>query len=303
MQTRLRGFAIAGSTGAGFTPSNTIERFTRATEASAAIAATTSITMSHGGCSVNSKPKSYTMGGDNSSGVSVTTIETLTFAAEASAVLGSALPTKMGAHYGSGLNNFDTGWQMGGGVDGGVSSSTAIVRLPFATETAATSSTVISTGTYFSAGVSSPAGKGFSMGGRNTAGTTFTRIDKFVFSGETISTLAATLDNALVASAKVNSPLKGYKMGGATASNVIEDMDFTAETSVVIAATLDAINQSNSGISFPDRGYALGGLSGGSANSAIIENLVYSGETSAAIATVLSVSRVDHACVHTPGML
>ena len=133
--------------------------------------------------------------------------------------------------------------------------------------------------------------KGFVMGGWTGAAAKAT-IEDMVFSGETSSLIAATLDTAKRGVAGVSSPTKGYGMGGNTgaATAVIEDIIFADETSQAIAATLNVARWAPAGVFSDLKGYAAGGYTG-----AVVENDIddmdFATETSTILAATLDVAK------------
>ena len=130
-------------------------------------------------------------------------------------------------------------------------------------------------------------------GYQNTATTgKQTRIEKFLYSADTISTLSAVLSAARYTQAGLTNFLNfGYWAGGADSADAstssITKMTYSTDTTSTLSATLgSAIQSSGSASNLSTAGYVMGGVTTVGTN--IIQKLTYSGETTSTISATLT---------------
>ena len=184
---------------------------------------------------LSSKFSGYTCGGGTSTvnAAASSTVNKMTFASEAIFSLSTTL-TKLNQVRTSagGIYTSTMGYIMGGNTGSDPVATTE--RMTFTTENIATSSaTLATTGEKFAACFSSSAGYLFS-------GTAYVgSILKYVFSGDTCSTIGSTLNDRTSASGS-NSTGAGYIAGGNTgsASTTIDKFGFLNDTANILVSSL-----------------------------------------------------------------
>ena len=145
---------------------------------------------------------------------------------------------------------------------------------------------------------------GYSSGGTydTTVNVYLTRIDKLVYSGESLSNLAATLSGAPGRSSAefANSNVAGYQAGGFNGAtggsvSVINKLTFSNDANSSIAATLSIVRGENYGVANTGTaGYVGGGYStGGSVDST--DKLTFSNDSRSTLGSTFSeIARNDN---------
>lgn len=97
----------------------------------------------------------------------------------------------------------------------------------------------------------------------------------------------------------VCSSLKGYVMGGATATykTVIDGIQFSDESSFTAASALSSGRKKQAGVFSSSKGYALGGVDVAEGNTAEIVSLQFSDDSVAVSGAAISVARATAAGV------
>jgi len=279
-------YYYAGYLGGGSTASTTITRFIFADESCADI----SETMATGRntlAGVSASEAGYWAGGGSYSDV----VSKFNFSSETEANLAATLGT--GRNNLASVQSSSMGYVLGG-YNG--SASNVIDDINFSDDTSSTVGTTLGTSRYGAGGVSSST-KGYVMGGQGP----ISSIEAFVFSGETISTLGATMSasRANILSG-VQSADAGYCAGGEEASKVnkIEKFTFSSETSANLAATLGTARQRTGSVSGTDKGYFFGGDNAGDFTD--IDDIDYATDASATLAAVLPTAKYGLAGISNP---
>ncbi|MGH7241572.1 MAG: hypothetical protein ACREGB_04715, partial [Candidatus Saccharimonadales bacterium] len=140
------------------------------------------------------------------------------------------------------------------------------------------------------AGVSSAAAYSFGGDNDNLSGD-YNIIQRLVFSGESTSTISATISDAAFSTAGTYSTTNGYRMGGDAvhgASTIIDRLAFATEVRTTLAAVLTQNYLGASGASSSTKGYIAGGAG---AVTTRINSLLFSNETVSIVSSGLSVQR------------
>ncbi len=118
-------------------------------------------------------------------------------------------------------------------------------------------------------------------------------IESFTFNDGTSAVITATLASTTRIAADVNSPLKGYLMGGlyggSTKTTIIQAIVFGTETAGQVSGVfLNTGRSEGTGINSRTKGYHMGGWNG---PTNVIEDLNFSDETSDVITATMSASK------------
>lgn len=228
----------------------------------------------------------YWMGGRNSGGSEVTTVEKLAYSTETRTTTSDTLDTAR-RFAAPGVSTIK-GYHMGGNPG----STTTIEAIVFTTEAIAAISATLPGGKNGNSGASSTT-KAYSMGGDNGVSAT-SSIYSLTFSGESTATVANSLgSNKQDLCSSTYSSTKGYVMGGYVAGAVtsIDALTYSGETTAVLSAVLSSARFGQGGVWSSTKAYCLGGDTGGGSAINNINALVFSGETCGSIGATLSSAR------------
>lgn len=223
----------------------------------------------------------------------ITTIQKLEFAKDFLTTLSGTL-SNAAAEAGAVQNNNVAGYILGGNTFAGTSIS-AIDKVTFPSETkSALGASLPAARSGLGGGASNTGSAGYVLGGTTTAAPGGTAaIIKLAYSGESVSTLSATISfNRRRGYDISNDGTAGYGLGGYNdslpgASNVIAKLLFSTETRTNLSATLtdaqfDLIGFSNTGVA----GYAIENRS-----TQTNSKLDYSTETKTSLSAKISTQR------------
>ena len=284
-QGSVYGYWLGGSTDGGTGTQDTIDDMDFSTDASVTLGSVMPASKgSYAG--VSSSTAGYAMGGMPSGGGISDTIYKFLFSTTTASTLGATIDTSRSDAAGVSSSTF--GFCIGGRTP---TKQTVIDDLNFSTEASAAIGTALSIARAYTQGITASTA-GYISAGEGTSGN-IASIEKFVFSGPSISTLAATIDTAKYGVSGISSSLKGYISGGqpGTATNVIEDITFSSDASATIAATLDSGKYHVTGVSGVLKGYFGGGVNNGGTGQNVIEDFIHASETSVALAATIGTSR------------
>lgn len=292
-----RGYLLGGSTTAVTTGISGIDKFARIGELSSTIVATLPAIRRHGGAGAHSLKKGYLMGGSDSAGAVVASIDGFSFQDEVAAVIGATLDTAKRAQREDLTYRAYKGFCAGGSNGAGVQYN-AIEDMLFSAETSAAISATLS-GLISDVCAVASLDNGYTCGGFISAA--ISTIHRLIYAGESNSVISATMSAIANGRVGVNSLARGFLMAGnfnGTFGTAIDGFTFASEACAVIGATLDGTRAFGNGFSFADRGYYLGGINAGIRTS-VVEDMIYATETSAQIANALMAPKVDSGAVHT----
>lgn len=174
------------------------------------------------------------------------------------------------------------------------SNSAVLSRIDKVTTSSDTTSTLSATLTNPTTQMAAASNHGvaaYFAGGSNTWGySTVSRIDKLTFSGDTKSTLVATLTSNNAALGGAASTTAGYFAGGyqdgVGVTSRIDKITFSNDAKTTLGATLSTGIYGLTGTESTTAGYFLGGNAGSYTNR--IDKLTFSGETTSTLAATLT---------------
>jgi len=186
----------------------------------------------------NSGTAGYNMGGGNQN----SGITKLIFSNDTASIIATTLASSSYELAQGGRNGSTAAYYAGGSVGG---YNTTISKIAFSNDARTTVATGLTVGNFDTTGYTSNSGTASYWGRGMNATTTFTSaIDKFVFSGETNSAIAATLSQARVSGQAVSfSGTAGYYTGGYIsagnqAQTTIDKLAYSGDTRSTLAAVL-----------------------------------------------------------------
>jgi len=295
------GYIMGGYTVESTTRRSSIQKITFSTDSVSTIAATFDTQRSSGAGMANSGTAGYNAAGAQGGGTHTRRIDKLNFAADtvsntvANMSSGATAATNPAAMANSGTAGYIAG---GDKTDGGVSYRTSIDKLTFSNDTISVLSATLSVMQTYWSGSANSGTAGYYSGGYNNGELNIgSTIVKLLFSNETRSNLAATINaNINSNTSHANSGTASYWLGGfvtqSAITGAISKLPFSTESRSTLGVTITARDMlcgfSQSGTA----GYtAFGtGRSGsyGSQNSVTgVEKLAYSNDT---ISTGISLS-------------
>lgn len=275
------GFICGGNGGAD---SAVIDKFTVAATPTCAVHAATLDTARARLGGVSSSYAGY-MGGGDIGGTDSAIISKMSFSAETEASLAATLDNAREQNTHGFQNGNVKGYWAGGGV---TTSSAQIDYISFADDTSVDLGTDLPASRQGAACVENLNTAGYYMGGNATS------IYKFTYSGESVSTIGATLPAAKLSQIPVWSGTKGYACGGNGGPiATIQALTYSGETVAQNANNLPAAREDGMSISSTLRGYVTGG-------GTAIYAMLFSDETWTTPSAVLSASRSYGASIQTP---
>lgn len=244
----------------------------------------------------------YAAGGYIPGSGQVTTVDKFGLPGEARSTLGTGLAATNG-WYGTGVEDPGVAGLVIGGAMGSGSSSSAIRRFEFPTDTASNPGAFVNA-RYGAAGISDHGVAGYAAGGYDDGGATnLDTIEKIAFPALGVSVLAATLSSTRWDAAGFTDPgVAGYIAGGSTGGGAFSGMVSTvqklalpADTLSTLGTGLSAARQSAAGTAHPEvAGYVAGGFDSGPTRVDTIDRFAMPTDTRSTLAAVLSAD-LNHA--------
>ena len=205
-------------------------------------------------------------------------------------VLGTGLSSGRGA--GAGMSNSGTaGYQAGGGITGNVPVTT-VDKFAYSDDSRSTLGTGLAdTRTNLPCGFSNSGTAGYVGGGWSSTGSAaIDSVDKFAFSNDSRSTIAATLTaNTQYIAAMANSGTAGYTLGGYTGSNVstVDKFAFSDDSVSTLGTGLSTANRLPAGMANSGTaGYCGGGYTSSSVDT--VDKFAFSDDSRTTLGTGLS---------------
>jgi hypothetical protein len=184
----------------------------------------------------------YFASGSTLEGVGLTTIDKLTFSNDSKSTVTNRLAAQKG--FAAAMANSGTAGYVAGGYAGSATSS--IDKITFPGDSVSTISATLSATRGASAAAANSGTAGYVTGGAPSSGTPrYSSIEKLTFSGESRSTIAATIGATSTSlSGTANSGTAGYFAGGTTdggttSLTAIWKLTFSSDTRSTLSATLD----------------------------------------------------------------
>ena len=181
-----------------------------------------------------------------------------------------------------------------GGID--TNNISGIDKIAFSSDAKSTLSATLSTARYALAGAANSGTAAYFAGGFHGPSSTYiSGIDKITFSGDTKSTLSATLSTTSYNLAgAANSGTAAYFAGGGNGSGNVSGIDkitFSGDTKSTLSATLSTARNTLAGAANSGTAaYFAGGYDSGG-NISGIDKITFSGDTKSTLSATLSTAR------------
>ncbi len=199
---------------------------------------------------------------------------------------------------GTGMSNSGTaGYQAGGGITGNVPVTT-VDKFAYSDDSRSTLGTGLAdTRTNLPCGFSNSGTAGYVGGGWSSTGSAaIDSVDKFAFSNDSRSTIAATLTaNTQYIAAMANSGTAGYTLGGYTGSNVstVDKFAFSDDSVSTLGTGLSTANRLPAGMANSGTaGYCGGGYTSTSVDT--VDKFAFSDDSRTTLGTGLSAASYSH---------
>jgi hypothetical protein len=167
-----------------------------------------------------------------------------------------------------------------------------VQKVIFSSDTLSVLAVGLSSSRWDPAGVASNVA-GYAIGGTDGS-TMFNTIDRFTFSNDARTTIAAVLAVVSIEGmADFQSSTAGYTAGGLGSSRLsrIERLTFANETMTTIGATMSEAAWEPTGCNSREAGYIGGGQGNTGLEIAVVDKLTFSSETRSTLASGLSIAR------------
>ena len=287
------GYLMGGFTVESSTRRSSTQKITFSSDTVSTIAANLNLARSHGAGFANSGTAGYSAAGVEGGGTNTRRIDKLNFAADTvsntvtNMSSGATAATQAAAMANSGTAGYIAG---GDKTEGGVSYRTSIDKLTFSNDTISVLGATLSQMQTRWSGCANSGTAGYYSGGYNNGELNIgSTIVKLLFSNETRSNLAATINANIDSNAShANSGTAGYWLGGfqtqVALTGAISKLPFSTESRSTLGVTITARDMLSAFSKSGTAGYTVGGTGrsgsyGGQNSITNVEKLAYSNDT------------------------